>query len=98
MRYTAMPNAVKGEGIWAASGVNEAQCWNDGNRDDHIQSTCAWSGSAGYISAADRRTRKKLQVESGKRILYISCFLTSHSAREGVQRRLGSLLETIRYL
>ena len=24
MRYTAMPNAVKGEGIWAASGVNEA--------------------------------------------------------------------------
>ena len=25
MRYTAMPNAVKGEGIWAASGVNEAQ-------------------------------------------------------------------------
>ena len=25
MRYTAMPNAVKGKGIWAASGVNEAQ-------------------------------------------------------------------------
>ena len=25
MRYTAMPNAVKGEGIWEASGVNEAQ-------------------------------------------------------------------------
>lgn len=25
MRYTAMPNAVEGEGIWAASGVNEAQ-------------------------------------------------------------------------
>ena len=24
MRYTSMPNAVKGEGIWAASGVNEA--------------------------------------------------------------------------
>ncbi len=24
MRYTAMPNAVKGVGIWAASGVNEA--------------------------------------------------------------------------
>ena len=25
MRYTAMPNAVKGEGIWAASGVNAAR-------------------------------------------------------------------------
>ena len=24
MRYTAMPNAVEGKGIWAASGVNEA--------------------------------------------------------------------------
>lgn len=24
MRYTALPNAVKGEGIWAASGINEA--------------------------------------------------------------------------
>lgn len=25
MRYTAMPNAVDGEGIWAACGVNEAK-------------------------------------------------------------------------
>lgn len=25
MRYTAMPNAVEGKGIWAASGVNEAK-------------------------------------------------------------------------
>ena len=24
MRYTAVPNAVEGEGIWAAAGVNEA--------------------------------------------------------------------------
>ena len=24
MRYTAMPNAVEGKGIWAAAGVNEA--------------------------------------------------------------------------
>lgn len=24
MRYTAVPNALKGKGIWAASGVNEA--------------------------------------------------------------------------
>ena len=23
MSYTAMPNAVKGKGIWAASGINE---------------------------------------------------------------------------
>ena len=25
MRYTAMPNAVEGEGVWAACGVNEAK-------------------------------------------------------------------------
>ena len=25
MRYTAMPNAVDGEGVWAACGVNEAK-------------------------------------------------------------------------
>ena len=25
MRYTSMPNAVNGEGVWAASGVNEAR-------------------------------------------------------------------------
>ena len=25
MRYTAVPNAEKGEGVWAASGVNAAQ-------------------------------------------------------------------------
>ena len=25
MRYTSMPNALEGEGIWAGSGVNEAQ-------------------------------------------------------------------------
>ena len=24
MRYTSMPNALEGDGIWAASGVNEA--------------------------------------------------------------------------
>ena len=40
MRYTSMPNAEKGEGIWAASGVNEAngrrtdrgRAENSGNR------------------------------------------------------------------
>ena len=61
MRYTAMPNAVKGEGIWAASGVNEAQ--------------------------VGMTTRKKLQVESGKRTLYISCFLIS-TAQEKACRDL----------
>ena len=25
MRYTSMPNAVDGEGIWAASGVNKSE-------------------------------------------------------------------------
>ena len=35
MRYTAMPNAVKGEGIWAASGGNDRR--RTGNLSGYIQ-------------------------------------------------------------
>ena len=64
MRYTAMPNAVKGEGIWAASGVNEAQVGMTAT--ETIQSTCAWSGSAGYISAEVRRPGRNCRWNRGR--------------------------------
>ena len=80
MRYTAMPNAVKGEGIWAASGVNEAQV---GMTATHV---CLGQIRWLHISRS-RTTRKKLQVESGKRTLYISCFLIS-TAQEKACRDL----------
>ena len=65
MRYTAMPNAVEGKGIWAASGVNEAHgCW------ERIR----WS----FISL-QRMERKRLPEESGKRIWFVWCFLISEA-------------------
>lgn len=46
LRCTSMPNAVDGEGIWAASGVNAKKCCNDSNRDNNFKSACAWCRSA----------------------------------------------------
>ena len=83
MRYTAMPNAVKGEGIWAASGVNEAQV---GMKRSHPIHVCLGQIRWLHISRS-QTTRKKLQVESGKRTLYISCFLIS-TAQEKACRDL----------
>ena len=37
MRYSAAPNAIPGQGIWAACGVNEKKCGNDCNRDHYLQ-------------------------------------------------------------
>lgn len=91
MRYTAMPNAVEGEGIWAASGVNAA----------HIAMTATETLTSNprvlgadplvvYQSAEDG----KEEVPGGIGEEDIVCLVLPYirSAREGVQR-LGSLLE-----
>lgn len=80
LRYTAMPNAVEGKGIWGACGVNGSTDRNDGNRDNHIQSTCTRCRSAG----GKRHWRGRYCI--------VSTFLISTMAREGVQR-LGELLK-----
>ena len=36
-KFTAVPNAIKGKGIWAASGVNEKNVGTDSYGNDHIQ-------------------------------------------------------------
>ena len=38
MRFTAMPNAVEGKGIWAAAGINARQRRHDRYRDHYLQS------------------------------------------------------------
>ena len=77
MRYTAMPNALKGEGIWAACGVNEA---NVG------MSATETITSNALVLGADPLVEKGIGEEDIV-VLYITHI---HSAREGVER-LGSL-------
>ena len=91
MRYTAMPNAEKGEGIWAACGVNEAQVGMTAT--ETITSNPRVLGAdplVTYEPAADG----KEEVPGGigeEDLLYI-VLPYIRSAREGV-KRLGSLLE-----
>lgn len=79
MRYTAMPNALKGEGIWAACGVNEA---NVG-----MTATETITSNA-LVLGADPLVEKGI----GEEDIVVLTLPYIHSAREGVER-LGSLLE-----
>lgn len=90
MRYTAMPNAVEGEGIWAASGVNEAQVAMTAT--ETLTSNPRVLGAdplVEYRSAEDGREETPGGIGE-EDILYI-VLPYIHSAREGVVR-LGSLL------
>mgnify|MGYP002536487866 CR=1 FL=1 len=79
MRYTSMPNALEGEGIWAASGVNEA----------HVGMTATETITSNpRVLGADPLAAGGIGEED-----IVSLVLPYiHSAREGVTR-LGSLLE-----
>lgn len=91
MRYTAMPNAVAGEGVWAASGINEAQV--------AMTATETITSNPRVLGADPLKVYKpgkdgKAEIPGGigeEDIVYI-VLPYIHSAREGVQR-LGSLLE-----
>lgn len=56
MRYTAVPNALEGDGIWAASGVNEANVAMTSHRNHHFQPKSTWCRPARCLSAGQRRT------------------------------------------
>ena len=73
MRYTAVPNAVDGEGIWAASGVNEAERRHDSNGDDHLQSPCAWRRSAGGTISRRRTENEEVPGGIGEEDICIYC-------------------------
>lgn len=91
MRYTAMPNVLEGEGIWAASGVNEA----------HVAMTATETITSNprvlgadplqvYHPAEDGRDEIVGGIGEEDIVYIVLPYI--HSAREGVQR-LGSLLE-----
>lgn len=91
MRYTAMPNAVKGEGIWAACGVNEVQVGMTAT--ETITSNPRVLGADPLVRYQPKSDDQE-EIAGGigeEDIVYI-VLPYIHSAREGVER-LGSLLE-----
>ena len=76
MRYTSMPNALKGEGVWAASGVNEANVGMTAT--ETITSNPRVLGADPLVVYQLQRTgKKKSQAVSEKRILFILFCLIS---------------------
>lgn len=91
MRYTAVPNAVEGEGIWAASGVNEANVAMTAT--ETITSNPRVLGADPLVVYRPAKDGKE-EVPGGIGEEDIVCLVLPYirSAREGVLR-LGSLLE-----
>ena len=91
MRYTAVPNAVEGEGIWAASGVNEAGVGMTAT--ETITSNPRVLGADPLVVYQPAEAGKE-EVPGGIGEEDIVCLVLPyiHSAREGV-KRLGSLIK-----
>lgn len=91
MRYTAVPNALEGDGIWAASGVNEANVAMTAT--ETITSNPRVLGAdplVVYQPAKDGQEEIKGGIGEEDIVCLVLPYI--HSAREGV-KRLGSLLE-----
>lgn len=91
LRYTAVPNAVKGEGIWAACGVNSENVAMSAT--ETITSNVRVQGAdplVTYQPAKDGAPEKKGGI--GEEDLVVLVLPYIHSAREGVLR-LGALTE-----
>ena len=91
MRYTACPNVEKHEGIWAASGINEA----------NVGMTATETiNNNPLVLGCDPMVRYKQKTETepeaagglGEEDFVVLVLPYIHSAREGVER-LGALLE-----
>ena len=90
-RYTAMPNAVKGKGIWAASGANESNVAMTAT--ETITSNERVLGADPLVEYVPAKNRQKEKVGGiGEEDLVVITLPYIHSAREGVER-LGKLLE-----
>lgn len=91
MRYTAVPNALEGEGIWAASGVNEANVAMTAT--ETITSNPRVLGADPLVIYQPAKDGQE-EVKGGIGEEDIVCLVLPYirSAREGV-KRLGSLLE-----
>lgn len=91
MRCTSMPNALDGEGIWAASGVNTANVAMTAT--ETITSNPLVLGADPlviYEPASDYQEEKAGGIGEEDIVSLVLPYI--HSAREGVQR-LGSLLK-----
>ena len=91
MRYTAVPNALDGEGIWAAHGINAAGVGMTAT--ETITSNARVLGAdplVEYVSAQDGT--EEIPGGIGEEDIVSVVLPYIHSAREGVTR-LGSLLE-----
>lgn len=98
MRYTAMPEAVEGHGIWAAAGVNEANVAMTAT--ETITSNERVLGAdplVEYVKAKGKEGEPGFVPEKiggiGEEDMVTLVLPYIHSAREGVLR-LGNLLET----
>ena len=90
MRYTCVPNAVKGEGIWAASGVNEEQVAMTAT--ETITSNPRVLGADPLVEYRPAENDDAMQPGGiGEEDIVVLVLPYIHSAREGV-KRLGSLL------
>lgn len=91
MRYTAVPNAVEGDGIWAASGVNAANVAMTAT--ETITSNPRVLGADPLVVYQPAKDEQE-EVKGGIGEEDIVCLVLPYirSAREGV-KRLGSLLE-----
>ncbi|MDO4296227.1 MAG: C69 family dipeptidase [bacterium] len=91
MRYTAMPNAVEGEGIWAAHGVNKANVAMTAT--ETITSNVRVLGADPLVVYQAEEEGKEEKIGGiGEEDIVSLVLPYIHSAREGVQR-LGRLLE-----
>lgn len=93
MRYTAMPNAEKGEGIWAAAGVNAAGVAMTAT--ETITSNPRVLGAdplVEYVKADEEKGTEEKAGGIGEEDLVVLVLPYVHTAREGVLR-LGQLLE-----
>lgn len=87
MKYTAMPNALKGKGIWAASGINEAEVAMTAT--ETITSNPRVLGADPLVEY-DEETNTPGGIGEEDIVYLVLPYI--HSAKEGVLR-LGSLLE-----
>lgn len=91
LRYTAMPNAVEGEGIWAAAGVNSENIAMTAT--ETITSNPRVLAADPLVTYQPEAGDTPAQVGGiGEEDLVVLVLPYIHSAREGVQR-LGQLLE-----
>ncbi len=92
MRYTAVPNAVAGKGIWAASGVNAAGVAMTATETISANERVLGADPLVEYVPAEQNGGTEIVGGIGEEDLVVLVLPYIRSAREGV-RRMGALLE-----